>query len=89
MKMHFSYVGLSPKSKDASMKMHSSYVGLHTVEHNIQPPMRQVVTIPVRVDDGEIVVYVSVSPFGNTAMSDSVLKKIAREIAVRLDGGTE
>lgn len=58
------------------------------VEHDIQPSMASVITLPLIID-GSVVegicVYLTVSAFGGTDKpSDSRLRLVAQEIAIKL-----
>jgi hypothetical protein len=52
------------------------------VEHNLTPPMKQAITIPL----GEhVVIYIATSPFGPT-LTDSELRVVASQVAAALSG---
>ena len=62
--------------------------GINTVERNMQPPHKAMITIPVIVDGEDIgvAVYVAVSPFtGNMALAERVMRAVAQKIQLPLE----
>ena len=65
---------------------------LHQIEHNISPPMRRVITIPVELDKGKrAVIYVAQGGFAalNAPITDKELLKIAERVALLSDEQVE
>jgi hypothetical protein len=69
------------------MKYEVNPIGLNRLERDIAPPMNGAITIPVKVDGKQAIIYVCRSPFftqpGNV-ISDRDLKALAVNIASRL-----
>jgi hypothetical protein len=58
------------------------------VERNIAPPLAKAVTMPIEVDGqlrGGIAIYLGVSAFKDSPISDELLKEIAHDIAWRIN----
>jgi hypothetical protein len=69
------------------MNLRALTVNVDRVEHNIQPPMFQAITLPIQYDEKEfgVSVYVSVSLFASEFIADAKLQRIATEIARRIN----
>lgn len=85
---------LSNRIRDIDiMKITLLKSGLNEIEHNIRPPMKSCITLPVSIDgrDYGIVVYVAMSPFNDEEheLPSSVLvSKVAAVLAQRVQEQT-
>ena len=70
------------------MKLQVQTSGLKRIEHDIAPPMRHAITLPLTAEMGargaDVVLYISVPVFGPVGTSMRELQAIADEIVERL-----
>lgn len=57
------------------------------VEHDIRPPMRQAVTMPLKLDGKDLgmSVYVAMSSFADVSLSDADVLRVAQEVGRRIN----
>jgi len=62
-----------------------SRAGLNEVEHDIAPPMRIAITIPLKYGEQNVVVYIGAGTFNRQLLQEEALKKIALDLVQRLE----
>jgi hypothetical protein len=71
---------------DAAMKVTINAPLYHDIEHDISPPMRSAITLPLTVQDADLnvdqdlVLYLTCNAFSDDVPTDTIMSMVARRI---------